>query len=147
MATAQPAKVPTHLWVVGILSLLWNAFGAYDYLMTQTGGLDYFESMGLDAEAYAWYQAQPAWATAGFAVGVWLSLAGAVLLLVRSRYAAPAFLLSFLGAVVSFCYQFISDRPASLEGPAAILMPIGILLIILLQWYYAQRQAKAGVLK
>lgn len=147
MASAQPVRIPTHLRVVGILSLLWNAFGAYDYIMTQTGGLEYFESMGFDAEAYAWYQAHPAWATAGFAVGVWLSLAGAVLLLMRSRHAALAFLLSFVGAVVSFCYQFISERPASLDGPAAILMPIAILLIILLQWYYARRQTKAGVLK
>jgi hypothetical protein len=35
MATAAPTKTPWHLWVVGILSLLWNAFGGYDYTMTQ----------------------------------------------------------------------------------------------------------------
>ena len=28
-------KAPVHLWIVGGLSLLWNAFGAFDYLMTQ----------------------------------------------------------------------------------------------------------------
>ena len=27
---------PWHLWVVGVLSLLWNAYGGYDYWMSHT---------------------------------------------------------------------------------------------------------------
>ena len=30
------AKTPVHLWIVGALATVWNAFGAFDYLMTQT---------------------------------------------------------------------------------------------------------------
>ena len=33
----QAARAPVHLWIVGILATLWNAFGCYDYIMTQTG--------------------------------------------------------------------------------------------------------------
>ena len=33
MATLQPSRTPWHLWVVGVLSLLWNCYGGYDYLM------------------------------------------------------------------------------------------------------------------
>jgi hypothetical protein len=138
---------PKHLWIVGILSLLWNGFGAYDYVMTHTGGLGYFESMGLDAEAYAWFQALPGWSIAAWAVGVWGSVLGAILLLMRSRHAATAFLVSLLGALVSFGYQFSTERPASLEGGTATIMPIVILIVIVLQWYYARRQAAAGVLR
>jgi hypothetical protein len=29
-------RTPWHLWVVGAVSLLWNAMGAFDYLMTQS---------------------------------------------------------------------------------------------------------------
>lgn len=147
MATAQPAPTPKHLWAIGILSLLWNAFGAYDYAMSHIGGLAYFESMGLDAAAFAWFEAFPAWATAAWAIGVWVSVAGAILLLLRSRYAAPAFLLSLLGSLVSFAYQFTSDRPASMQGGAAAVMPVVILILIVGQWYYARRQAAAGVLR
>ena len=116
MATAYSGTTPKHLWVVGILSLLWNGFGAYDYLMSKIGGIEYFQSMGLDAEAFAWFEALPAWSLAAWAVGVWGSVAGSILLLLRSRHAVPAFLLSFVGALVGFGYQFTSDRPASLEG-------------------------------
>ena len=46
MATALSGPTPKHLWIVGILSLLWNCFGAYDYTMSHMGGLAYFEQMG-----------------------------------------------------------------------------------------------------
>lgn len=147
MATAQPAPTPRHLWVVGILSLLWNSFGAYDYTMSHVGGLAYFESMSLDAAAFAWFEAFPAWVTAAWAIGVWVSVAGSILLLLRSRHAATAFLLSLLGSLASFAYQFSSERPASLEGGAAVVMPVLIVILIVTQWYYARRQAAAGVLR
>lgn len=147
MATAYSGPTPKHLWVVGILSLLWNGFGAYDYTMSHIGGLDYFESMGLDAEAFAWFDALPDWSIAAWAVGVWVSLAGSILLLLRSRHAATAFLASLAGAVISFAYQFTSEKPASLEGGMAAIMPFVILIAIVAQWYYARRQAAAGVLR
>ena len=147
MATAISGPAPKHLWIVGILSLLWNGYGAYDYTMSHIGGLAFFESVGLDAEAFAWFEAMPAWATAAWAIGVWVSVLGSALLLLRSRHAATAFLVSLAGAVVSFGYQFTSERPASLEGGLATIMPIVILIAIVAQWYYARRQAAAGVLR
>ena len=147
MATAFSASTPRHLWVVGVLSLLWNGFGAYDYTMSHVGGVEYFESMGMDAAAFAWFEAMPGWAVAAWAVGVWGSVIGSVKLLLRSRWAAKAFLVSIVGAVISFAYQFSSDKPASLEGGMATLMPIAIMILILAQWYYARRQAAAGVLR
>jgi hypothetical protein len=147
MATAYSGPTPKHLWIVGILSLLWNCFGAYDYTMSHVGGLAYFETMGLDAAAYAWFEALPVWSIAAWAVGVWGSVLGAILLLLRSRHASTAFLISLAGALISFGYQFATERPASLEGGTAVIMPIVILLAIVAQWYYARRQAVAGVLR
>ena len=147
MATAPVAATPKHLWVVGILSLLWNGFGAYDYTMSHVGGLEYFETMGLDAAAYAWFEALPGWSVAAWAVGVWGSVIGSILLLLRSRHSVAAFLVSIVGAIISFAYQFASDRPASLEGGMATIRPVVILILILAQWYYARRQAAAGVLR
>jgi hypothetical protein len=147
MATAHSGAAPKHLWVVGILALLWNAYGAYDYTMSHLGGLEFFQSVGLDEAAFAWFQAMPAWAVAAWAIGVWLSVLGAILLLARSRHAATAFLVSLIGAAASFVYQFTSERPASLEGTLPTVMPIVILIVIVAQWYYARRMAAAGVLR
>ena len=72
---------------------------------------------------------------------------GSILLLLRSRHAATAFLVSLAGALVSFVYQFTSDKPESLESGLPVIMPVAIMILILAQWYYARRQAAAGVLR
>ena len=147
MATAHSGSTPTHLWVVGILSLLWNAYGAYDYTMSHIGGLEYFESMGLDAEAFAWFNALPTWSVAAWAVGVWGSVLGSILLLLRSRHAATAFLVSLVSAVLSFVYQYTLDLPAAMDTTMNRLMPLVIVGAIVLQWWYARRQVASGVLR
>ena len=147
MATVQPVPAPTHLWVVGILSLLWNAFGATDYTMTELGNLAWFEMMGLGSEEMAFVQSFPTWAVAAWAIGVWGSVVGSILLLMRSRHAVTAFMLSAIGAAISFGYQFSIDKPASMEGAAGAAMPVAITILIVLQWYYARRQAASGVLR
>lgn len=147
MATAYSGPAPKHLWVVSILSLLFNCFGATDYTMTQMGNLAWFEMMGLGAEELAWAKSFPTWAVAAWAVGVWGSVAGSVLLLMRSRHAKTAFLLSILGALASFANQFMSDMPASMKGAAGAVLPVAIIILIAAQWYYAQRQVTAGVLR
>ena len=45
MATTAQVRTPVHLWIVGIVALLWNAIGCYDYLMTRMRNTDYFEKM------------------------------------------------------------------------------------------------------
>jgi hypothetical protein len=147
IASAPRSSAPWHLWAVGLISLLWNCYGGYDYTMSHLGGLEFFQSMGLDEEAFTWFQAMPVWATAAWAIGVWLSVIGSILLLARSRHAATAFLVSLIGAAISFAYQFTSDRPASLEGTEMVVMPLVILIAIVLQWYYARRMIAAGVLR
>lgn len=147
MATIHPAKAPWHLWAVGAVSLLWNAYGGYDYIMTQTADLAYFESVGMGAEELAWTRALPAWSIACWAIGVWGSVLGSVLLLLRSRHAVAAFLVSLAGAAISFVYQFGVDAPASMHGGMAAIAPVVITIAIIAQWYYARRMIGAGVLR
>ncbi|MGN3973822.1 hypothetical protein [Tsuneonella sp. SYSU-LHT278] len=153
MATAAPAKAPWHLWVVGFVSLLWNAFGAYDYTMSQLRDPGYLEAtmgpMGITVEeASAFLDSFPAWADALWALGVWGSAAGSVLLLARSRHAAMAFLVSLVGAALSFAYQYTLDLPPQMADSAMTkIMPLVIVGAVILQWWYARRMTAAGVLR
>ncbi|MXO74552.1 hypothetical protein GRI40_04855 [Altererythrobacter aerius] len=149
----DPASAPWHLWAVGLISLLWNAFGGYDYVMTQTRNPDYFASisdqMGMSAaEMTAFFDSFPAWASALWAIGVWGSILGSILLLARSRHAATAFLVSLAGAVLSFIYQATIDLPPAMEaGTMNKVMPFVIIGAVVLQWIYARRMRGAGVLR
>ena len=151
MQQAVSARTPAHLWIVGILSLLWNLFGAYDYTMSKTRGAEYIKSTmpNVDANAaMAWMNAMPMYAQIGWALGVWGGLLGAVLLLIRSRYALYAFTLSIVGMVLSFGGQYLgAPPPAQMDSGPAKYMPIVVVVIGLLQAWYASRQTKTGVLR
>lgn len=144
-------RVPIHLWVVGGLALLWNAFGAYDYLMTRTQGAAYIRSMmpGIDADRMmAYIDAFPIWASIGWGLGVWGGLLGSLLLLMRNRLAVPTLALSLAGAVIGIGYQLIEplDLPEMHSGANAV-MPYVIILIAAALFAYARAQAAKGVLR
>jgi len=62
-------RTPVHLWVVGVLALLWNAMGAFDYLATQFK-LEFYVKQ-FTPEQLSYFYGFPAWAVAGWAFGVW----------------------------------------------------------------------------
>lgn len=145
MASVPAARAPWHLWAVGLVSLLWNGFGAYDFWMSMTRNADYLANF--PPEMIALLDSFPAWAESAWAVGVWSSVAGSLLLLARSRWAATAFLLSLAGALVSLAYQLTLDVPPALGEMSMVIMPLVILVVIVLQWFYSRRMAAARVLR
>ena len=151
MQHSRATRAPVHLWIVGALATLWNAFGCYDYLMTRMRNVEYLETMmpGVDPQAiFAWVDGFPIWAQAGWGLGPWAGLAGSILLLLRSRFAVHAFALSLLGMVLSFGYQFLGapPMPGAPEGAAAY-MPIVIVIIGVALLWYASTMKKRGVLR
>lgn len=140
---AKP-KAPIHFWPVAVLSLLWNLFGCYDYLMSHLSPASYFASMGMSAASAAFMGTLPAWLTAFWAVGVWSSLAGSLLLIARSRHAAPAFAASLFGLAVSQLAQaFVFDPPE--PAPVGLTLTIWSALVFFL--IYARSMAEKRVLR
>jgi hypothetical protein len=96
----------------------------------------------------AWIDAFPVWAQFGWGLGVWMGLAGSVLLLLKHRWAVPAFALSLIGAVLGLGYQAVMAPPlAGAEGPMYAMMPYIIILIALGLFLYARAQRSSGVLR
>jgi hypothetical protein len=151
MATSAQARAPIHLWIVGILSLLWGCFGAYDYMMTRMRNTDYIASSmpGVDPNAaLAWVDAMPLYAQVGWGLGVWMGLLGAVLLLIRSRWAVWTYGLSLLGALLSLGYQIALAPPlAGADTPMMKAMPYVIILVCAFLFWYARTMEKKGVLR
>lgn len=148
--TAASGAAPWHLWAVGGVSLLWNAFGATDYTMSQLRNRDYLgsaaESMGVTTDQMvAYIDSFPGWMHAFWALGVWGALVGSVLLLLRKRHAVWAFALSLLGLAVTQVYQAVTPQPEWAEG--AILMNIVIWAIAIFLLIYAVSMRRRGVLR
>src|SRR5512145_1639621 len=98
------AKVPRHLWVVGVLTLLWNAIGAFDYAATQLRLEAYMSQF--TPEQLEYFYGFPAWAVASWAIAVWSSVIGSLGLLLRKAWAAGLFGLALIAMAVTFVYNF-----------------------------------------
>ncbi len=151
MATLS-ARTPWHLWVVGVISLLWNAFGANDYLQTQLGNLEYMEAMVTDMgvspeDALAYFNGFPGWVHAFWALGVWGSVLGSVLLLLRLRYAVWAFAISMLGLAGTTLYQVTSEQPEWATSGMSMIMSILIWSLATFLLIYAVSMKNKGVLR
>lgn len=135
---------PWHLWVVGIVALLWNSYGGYDYLMSHLQGVAFYQQMGMSEAQIAYMAAYPTWMHGVWALGVWGAVAGSVLLLLRKRYALHAFALSLLGIVGSNGYALFTPGGWALMGGAITLVIAGIGVFLLL---YAWAMTRRGVLR
>ncbi len=139
-------RTPVHLWIVGVVSLLWNAIGATDYTMTETRNPMWLAQMS--AEQMAYIDSFPAWAIAFWALGVWGALAGSILLLARSRHAVTAFAISLGGAIVTSIWQHgLSNAPDSFRTTGALMFSVAIMGIAVALLFYARAMRAKGVLR
>ncbi|MES2833693.1 MAG: hypothetical protein V4707_03170 [Pseudomonadota bacterium] len=146
--TDMTVKTPWHIWVVGVVSLLWNGFGAYDFIMTTTQGEKYFRASGMDQAMIDYFNAMPAWMYVPWVAGVWGAVIGSILLLLRNKLAAPAFAISLLGAIGSLVFGLMNPMPALPEAMAMMkYMPWVIVAIAAVLAWYARSMASKGVLR
>ena len=152
MQRIETRRTPWHLWQVGLLSLAWNAFGANDYIQTQSGNLYYLGGMARNMsvtarEALAYFQGFPIWVDVFWALGVWGSVGGSVLLLLRSRWAIAAFALSLIGLAGTTMYSTIQGKPEWASGPSVTIMAIIIWSMATFLLIYALSMRRKGVLR
>jgi hypothetical protein len=86
-------------------------------------------------------------AKAGWALGVWGGVAGAILLLLRSRFAVWAFAVSLVGVAMMTAYTYTRDLPPALSSPGAIAFDWTIKIVAALLLWYAWRMRARGVLR
>lgn len=137
-------KTPVHLWIIGIVSLLWNSMGAFDYTATELK-LDFYLSQ-FSAEQLDYVDAFPAWAVAAWATGVWGALFGSLALLMRKAFAVWLFGLSILGLAGTSVYTFVLTDNSAMAGEGALAFTIVIWVIALFLYFYSSAMAKRRVL-
>lgn len=138
-------KTPVHLWIVGLVSLLWNAVGAFDYTATKIRFEPYMSQF--TPEQLDYFYAFPAWMSAAWAIGVWGSVLGSIFLLMRNAWAAWLFAASILGLAVSTVYNFVLTNGMEAMGEAGAVFTAVIWVIALLLFFYARAMTKRGVLR
>ena len=145
-ATTPTTKTPWHLWVIGVVSLLWNAVGALDFTMTQTHNEAYMGQF--TPEQLEYYYSIPLWVVIPWGIATWGSLAGSVLLLLRKKLAVLVNLVVLVALAVTFFHNFVlSDGLKVMGGAGALIFTAVIVIVAVLLWVYARAMARRGVLR
>ncbi len=130
-------------WLISVVALLWNVGGSINYLM-QTS-LDFVATMPETARAII--EGRPAWATGGFAIGVFGGALGCLLLLFRKSVAFYVFIASLLGIIVTMVHtvNVASSKIdfSSFEIFMMILSPIIVAAFLI--WYSKQAESKGWI--
>ena len=142
--TVTSRRTPWHLWLVGTLGLLWNAVGAFDYLMTQTRNESYMGQF--TADQLEFFYGFPAWVVGFWALAVWGGVLGAALLLLRKRLAVPVLLVSFLSMIVTSIHNFFLSNGLEVMGGTGLAFSVLIFFVALGLWLYARAMAHRGLL-
>lgn len=140
------ARTPWHLWAVGVVAILWNGFGCFDYTMTQLQGDAWLTSMKMTQPQIDYFHAMPAWTHAAWAIGVWGGALGGLLLLLRRKWAMPVFVVSFLGWLAGAVYAFGLSNGMEMMGdmwPMQIVIGAACVFFI----WYAWTMSNKGVLR
>lgn len=133
-------------WIIGAFYLLWNLIGCGMYLAEHMmGQAAYVESFG--ADMWALKDITPAWATAGYAVGVWGGLIGIILLLMRKKACLPFLYASFAGAIIGFLPSVLDGRFRAVMGAGNYGMMVFIWAECLFIIWFARRALAKGYLR
>ncbi len=144
MTETQAARTPRHLWIVGIVALVWNLVGALDYIMTQTRNEAYMGQF--TPEQLEFFYGFPAWLVAFWALAVWGGVLATVLLLMRRKLAVPVFVVSLLCMVVTAIHNYGFAGGIDIVGATGFFFSIVIFAVSLGLIIYARRMAGKGVL-
>ena len=145
--TTQSAKTPWHVWVVGAVSLLWNAMGAMDFTLTEMRSEAYLKA--LTPEQLAYFHGFPVWVVITWGLATWGGVVGSVLLLLRCRLALPVNLAVIIGMAFTFGYNYVLTDGLKVMGGGvgslvftAVIVVVGVLLLV-----YARAMRRRGVLR
>lgn len=138
------ATTPVHLWIIGVVTLLWNAMGAFDYLMTQTRNEGYMGQF--TAEQLEYFYGFPVWMEFFWALAVWGAVLGSVLLLLRKGLALPVFAVSFVSMLVTSVYSFGLSDGAKVSGMTGVIFSVAIFIVALFLVFYSRKMKERGVL-
>jgi hypothetical protein len=136
--TNVPVSTPWHVWIVGVVALLWNAMGALDYTMTETRNASYMKDF--TPEQLAYFYGFPKWVIATWALSVWGGVAGSVALLLRRRWAVFVFAVSLAMMVLTFIHNYVlTDGFTVMGGVSALvftltIVAVGVVLVVYSRW-------------
>lgn len=133
---------PKWFWLAASLGLLWNAFGAFQFIQSVIATQESLMAMGMTEVQAKTMSGYPLWMSMAFAVGTFGGLLGCVFLLLRNKFATPIFTASLVGYIVLYIGDITEGVFAALGKQQVIILTTVVLIAAALLWMsrYFDRQ-------
>ena len=144
-ATTASHDAPRPAWymIAATAALLWNLIGVAMFAMQYTLSPDALAA--LPPEQQSLYAALPGWTWVAYGVAVFAGALGSLMLVLRRRAATWLLLLSLLAVAAQFTWQaFLGDAVALLGAVQALGLPVFILAVAALLYWFARRADARG---
>lgn len=135
------------LWFWGAvgLGLVWNVFGAVQFVGTLSATPESLQAQGMTAEQATVMLRYPMWMTVVFAIGVFGGVLGCGLLLLRKSAAVPVFVASLLGYIALYIGDIVHGVFAALGMPQVAILSVVVLIAASLLWLARHARAQGIV--
>ena len=142
-----PGKNPWHLWLVGILALLWMSGGMWDFIATQSGYEPYLSQFSPQEREF--FTDIPGWAVFFWGLSIGTGVLGTICLLLRSRFTVPLYWISLVSFIIVSLQNYVLATPtmAQVVGGFAVGFSVVIFAVIVLLLVYTMRMRTVGVLR
>ena len=142
--TRKTKKTPWHLWLVGVVGLLWSAIGAMDFVMTQMKNEAYMSAF--TEEELTFFYGIPLWAVITWGIAVWGGVIGSAFLLMRKMLAVWFFFASLIGMLITATQNYFLSNGMEVMGDFGLIFT-GIIFVTSLALYlYARSMGQKGLL-
>lgn len=108
-------KLPVYFWVVGLIALLWYAYGVYNFLMQAFMNTN--PPTQISQTEHLLYDNLPLWYMTVFGFAVFSGFLGALLWLLRKRRAYILFIISFFTVGIQQFYVLTEINPRDIFLP------------------------------
>lgn len=129
-------------WVIAIIGVAWNIMGLYQFYLG-TAGVATLKEMVPEAE-FAIMESNPLWYLIVFGIAVFTGTLGALMLLLKNKYAVLFFGISFVAVLITEMYWLFATKIIEIAGTSAIGMPIIVVLAGLFYFMFSKQAAGKG---
>ena len=138
----HPTRSPR---IVGMLALLWNLVGVAAFLMQRVLPAEALQAM--PPERRAVHEATPAWLYVFYGLATFGGALSALGLLLRRRWAAPAFLVALLALLLQIVAGYATTPAWALGGVASLGFPVLLVGVAIALLLFARRMAARDILR
>jgi hypothetical protein len=128
---------PRWVMIASMVLLIWNLIGIGAFAAQWTMVSNALDT--LPAEQQAMWRAMPGWAWAAYAIAVGAGALGAIGLVMKKGWAVPLFAISLIAVIIQFFNAFVLQDGIATVGAGAVVFPLFIVVVGIVQLVLARR--------